>query len=214
LGGAWFEEALWEGAIARELWGALPEGASLHVASSMPIRDLDAFAPKRGPLRVLVSRGTNGIDGTLATAAGEALAAPDRAATVLLGDLAFLHDAGGLLAAPQLGANLRALVINNGGGGIFGFLPIAAHPSAFERFFLTPQDADLAALCAAAKAQHLRLTSIADLRAALQAPWRGVQVLELVVDRALNRALHQRAWAHVAASVRSALDLPTPASLP
>ncbi|MCA9538845.1 MAG: 2-succinyl-5-enolpyruvyl-6-hydroxy-3-cyclohexene-1-carboxylic-acid synthase [Myxococcales bacterium] len=156
----------WEGAIARTLVEALPANAALHVASSMPVRDLDAFAPPRAtPLRVFASRGANGIDGTLSTAVGEAAAAGPLA--LLTGDLAFLHDLGGLFVAAATGARLTVVLVDNGGGGIFGFLPIAAHGERFERWFATPQEADFAALCAGAGVRFQDVPSLSALPAAL-----------------------------------------------
>ncbi|MCB9549714.1 MAG: hypothetical protein H6706_28240 [Myxococcales bacterium] len=131
----------------------MPPGGALHIASSLPFRDVDLFAPARSaPVEVFSSRGASGIDGTIATALGEALARAPAPVVCLVGDLACLHDAGGLLHAGELAdaVNLTVVVPDNRGGGIFGQLPIAAHPTAFERCFLTPQRADVTALAAAA----------------------------------------------------------------
>ncbi len=197
------DEVLWEGAVARALTAELPDGHALHVASSMPFRDVDAFVPSSSrALRVFSSRGANGIDGTLATAAGEALAAGPLA--LLVGDLAFLHDVGGLLAAAELGADLTVVVVDNGGGGIFEHLPVAAHAAAFERCFLTPQRARLADLCAAVGASHARVDSVGALRDALSSALRRprLDVVQVVVDRARNVALHHE----TNAAVKAALD--------
>jgi 2-succinyl-5-enolpyruvyl-6-hydroxy-3-cyclohexene-1-carboxylate synthase len=126
----------------------LLDGAIVWVSSSMPIRDVEAYfpqSPKR--LRFLANRGANGIDGVVSSAAGAALAtgAPT---WLLTGELALLHDIGGLLAARRAGVGLRAICLDNGGGGIFDFLPVAAHaePAAYEEHIATPAGADLAAL--------------------------------------------------------------------
>jgi 2-succinyl-5-enolpyruvyl-6-hydroxy-3-cyclohexene-1-carboxylate synthase len=197
----------WEGAIARAVVAALPPGAHLHVASSMPIRDVDSFALGADrPITVHANRGTNGIDGTIATALGEALAS-GRPSAVLLGDLALLHDLDGLENAAQSEARLTAVVINNGGGGIFSFLPIARHPTAFERLFVTPRPCDLAALCRALGARHQQVAAepvalMRSLGAALEE--RGLDVIEVVTDRALNVARHESVFA----AVRAAVDAP------
>lgn len=133
----------------------LPDGVSLHLANSMPIRHADGFAGNVGAqLRVFVNRGTNGIDGSVATAVGEGLAL-DRPAVAIVGDIAFLHDVGGLLAAGRAGLNLTVVVIDNGGGGIFSFLPIAdvLGDAEFERLFHTPHGTDIAGLAEAAGAR-------------------------------------------------------------
>lgn len=200
-------DGFWSGAVAAALVDALPADGALHAGNSMPVRDVDAFAlPRRGrALRVLVSRGANGIDGTIATAAGEALARAPRPMALMLGDLAAVHDAGGLLLAGQLfrrdpPAPLAVVVLDNGGGGIFEHLPIAAHPTQFERLFLTPQAVDLGALCAAAgvgyRAVDDRGALDAALGAALGRP--GLTLIHARVDRTLDLDRHRAAWRAVA----------------
>ena len=108
----------------------LPDGAIVWLSSSMPVRDVEAYfpqSPKR--LRFLANRGANGIDGVVSSAAGAALAA-GAPAWLLTGELALLHDIGGLLAARRAGADLQVVCLNNGGGGIFDFLPVAEHADA------------------------------------------------------------------------------------
>ncbi len=119
-----------EPAIAAELGVLLPAQATLFVASSMPVRDIETFWPVRpDPPRALCNRGANGIDGTVSSAFGAA--ADGRGPVVLLiGDVALAHDIGGLLAARRLGLALTIVLIDNGGGGIFDFLPISADPMA------------------------------------------------------------------------------------
>jgi 2-succinyl-5-enolpyruvyl-6-hydroxy-3-cyclohexene-1-carboxylate synthase len=150
----------------------------------MPVRDLDAFALEARRVHVTASRGANGIDGTIATTAGLALGF-EGPVVALLGDLAFLHDHGALLAARQLGASLTLVVVDNGGGGIFGSLPIAAHEGAFRDYFLTPQQADIGRLCEGAFARWCRVESAEALEGALdEAVGRpGVTVIQAAVDR-------------------------------
>jgi 2-succinyl-5-enolpyruvyl-6-hydroxy-3-cyclohexene-1-carboxylate synthase len=126
----------------------LPEGAIVWLSSSMPVRDVEACfpqSPKR--LRFLANRGANGIDGVVSSAAGAALAA-NTPAWLLTGELALLHDVGGLLAARRAEADLQVVCINNGGGAIFDFLPVAEHadPQLYEEHIATPSRADLSAL--------------------------------------------------------------------
>ena len=121
----------------------------MWVSSSMPIRDVEACfpqSPKR--LRFLANRGANGIDGVVSSALGAAIAT-GLPTWVLIGELALQHDAGGLLAARRAGVPLEIFCIDNGGGGIFDFLPVAEHadPAAYEAHIATPsKDVDLAAL--------------------------------------------------------------------
>lgn len=179
-------EGFWGGAVVRELMEALPAGAGLHVASSMAVRDLDSFAPPRtSDVRVWCNRGTNGIDGTLACFLGAATAWQEDPAVALMGDLAFLHDVGALLLGNALrGQSATVVVVNNQGGSIFDFLPIAQHPSAFAPHFRTPQVATIGALCAAAEVRSARVISREGLRAALQESLArpGLDVIEAAVE--------------------------------
>ena len=138
-----------EGRVLAELEPELPDEAVVWVSSSMPIRDVEAFfpqSPKR--LRFLANRGANGIDGVVSSAMGAAIAT-GLPTWVLIGELALQHDAGGLLAARRAGVDLQIVCLNNGGGGIFDFLPVAEHadPAAYEAHVATPsEEVDLAAL--------------------------------------------------------------------
>jgi len=131
--------ALSEPALAAELGVLLPEEATLFVASSMPVRDIETFWPSRpDPPRVLCNRGANGIDGTVSSAFGVAgardttpagaleAAGADPVVVLLIGDVALAHDIGGLLAARRLGLKLTIVLLDNGGGGIFDFLAVSA----------------------------------------------------------------------------------------
>jgi 2-succinyl-5-enolpyruvyl-6-hydroxy-3-cyclohexene-1-carboxylate synthase len=138
-----------EGKVLAGLEPELPEEAVVWVSSSMPIRDVEAYfpqSPKR--LRFLANRGASGIDGVVSSALGAAIAT-ELPTYVLIGDLALQHDAGGLFAARRAGVPLEIVCINNGGGGIFDFLPVAEHadPAAYEAHIATPSaEVDLAAL--------------------------------------------------------------------
>jgi 2-succinyl-5-enolpyruvyl-6-hydroxy-3-cyclohexene-1-carboxylate synthase len=126
----------------------LPEEALVWVSSSMPIRDVEAYFPQSSKrLRFLANRGANGIDGVVSSALGAALGS-GRPTWLLTGELALLHDVGGLLAARRAGVELRILCLNNGGGAIFDFLPVAEHAEGalYEEHIATPADVDLAQL--------------------------------------------------------------------
>jgi 2-succinyl-5-enolpyruvyl-6-hydroxy-3-cyclohexene-1-carboxylate synthase len=167
-----------EGKVLAGLEPELPDEAVVWISSSMPIRDVEAYfpqSPKR--LRLLANRGANGIDGVVSSAMGAAIAT-GLPTWVLIGELALQHDAGGLLAARRAGVRLEIVCINNGGGGIFDFLPVAeyADPATYEAHIATPSDVvDLAAL------------------------WPGLR--EIRTDRRQNVALHRELVERVAQSL-------------
>jgi len=194
----------WEGAVARAVVGALADDDTLWVAASMPIRDVASFALSRARCRFLANRGVNGIDGLVAAAAGAARAG--RRMTLLCGDVAFHHDAAGLLAAAGLQADLQIVVIDNKGGGIFGFLPISEHHSEFDRSFVAAQATSIPALCAAAGAAHIGVDSAGELRQLLRERVQGLRVITIRTDRAINIAAHERAWARCGDAIRAAVD--------
>lgn len=179
----------------------------LVVASSMPIRDLEWFG---GPAaRAFANRGANGIDGTISTALGRALGGRD--VTVLIGDLAFVHDASALIGLAGREVGLRMVVIDNDGGGIFSFLPQAQQldPERFELLFGTPHGTDLAGLAAAHGLDVVEPTTPSELRAVLRAadpsdvevgPRRSTVII-VGSDRRDNVEDHRRLNAAVAESL-------------
>ena len=199
-------EALSEPRLARDLAAALPDGALLWAASSLPIRDLDQQMAPRAGLRVLASRGASGIDGLISAAAGAALAhqrAGGGPAAALLGDLAFVHDAPGLFAGPgEPRPDLAVVVVNNDGGGIFSLLEQAEFGGPFERVFGTPHGADVGSLAAAAGRPAVTVDRACDLAGALRG--HGIRVVEVRTSReagtALRRKLREACTAAVAAA--------------
>ncbi|WP_342374094.1 2-succinyl-5-enolpyruvyl-6-hydroxy-3-cyclohexene-1-carboxylic-acid synthase [Myxococcus stipitatus] len=197
-------DALTEPRIAREVVAALPAGAALFVSSSMPIRDVDAFAPAGTmPLRVLANRGANGIDGILSSALGVAAAA-SRPVVLLTGDLALLHDVGAFVSASRAKVPLTIVAVNNDGGGIFSFLPIAqaAKPDEFETLFGTPHGVDLSHAAALGGARLHRPTTPSALRGAVREGLEGgLHLVEVRVDRAANVDDHRQLFARMAAAL-------------
>jgi 2-succinyl-5-enolpyruvyl-6-hydroxy-3-cyclohexene-1-carboxylate synthase len=173
---------LWEGAVAQGLIEAMTDECQLHVASSMPIRDIDAFGGTSNfSLRLRANRGCNGIDGTLATAIGAAIARPELRSYALVGDLAFAHDMSSLLGRSQV--PLCIVCVDNNGGGIFTQLPIAEHPTCFENYFLTPQTFSPADMCASLGCAFEAIHSLAELTQALAKPCDKLRILWVKVDR-------------------------------
>ena len=127
----------------------------------------------------------------MSTASGVALTRK-RPTHALLGDLTLLHDAGGLVIGPdEPRPDLRLVVANDDGGSIFATLEHGepAHAPAFERVFATPHGASLAALAAVSGTRYARVTDAEELAAALARPPAGLELVEVVVDRAHRRSL-------------------------
>jgi 2-succinyl-5-enolpyruvyl-6-hydroxy-3-cyclohexene-1-carboxylate synthase len=202
-----------EPGVARTVLSGLAPGTTLVVASSMPIRDVEWYGPARGDVRVVANRGANGIDGTLATILGVAAggAGQPGAATVgLVGDLAFLHDAGALVGAADRDLDAVIVVVDNGGGGIFSFLPQATAVAApvHERLFGTPHTVDLVALADVHGLPATELSRAGDLAPAVRSHLEagGISVLVLRTDRRTNVEVHDEIHAAVARALDSAVS--------
>jgi 2-succinyl-5-enolpyruvyl-6-hydroxy-3-cyclohexene-1-carboxylate synthase len=196
-----------EGRIARDVVAAMPDGATLLVASSMPVRDVEGFAAPRGGVRFLANRGVNGIDGFVSTVLGAAAGGEGRPVVGLLGDLCFLHDANGLLGARHRGLDATLVVVDNDGGGIFSFLP-QGRPEVvaterFEQLFGTPHGIDLAALAAVhgVPCAEVEQGSGVDPAVRTAVADGGVQMVLVRTDRAQNVARHQAVWDAVTAAL-------------
>jgi 2-succinyl-5-enolpyruvyl-6-hydroxy-3-cyclohexene-1-carboxylate synthase len=164
-------------------------GGTIFVSASMPMRDLEWFAPALPvPPPVMANRGANGIDGVVSTALG--IAATGRRTFVLLGDLAFLHDVSGLVNLPDFPCTF--VVLDNGGGGIFSFLPQAGalEIARFEQLFGTPPTSDIGDVARGFGLQVHDVTAAADLDAALDET-SPVVVRVSVPGRSENVALHE-----------------------
>jgi len=193
------DDALSEPRLARDLAAALPDGALLWAASSLPIRDLDQQMAPRAGITVTASRGASGIDGLVSAACGAALAhqrAGGGPAAALLGDLAFLHDAPGLFTGPEEPRpDLLLVVVNNDGGGIFSLLEQAAFPAPFERVFGTPHGGALGQAASAAGIPAVtveRAPGLADALAGKGLPDTGIRMVEVRASRADGAALRHR----------------------
>src|SRR5829696_3093391 len=195
-------ETLFEGRVARDTIDALPDGATMVVASSMPVRDVEAFARPRAGVRFLANRGVNGIDGFVSTVLGAA-AASSRPTVALLGDLCLLHDANGLLGAADRGVDATFVVLDNDGGGIFSFLPHADLPDHFEVLFGTPHGLDLAALAAMHGLPAHRVEKAGEVVPAVEAAIAagGVRLVIVPTERAENVRRHRDAWTAVASAL-------------
>jgi 2-succinyl-5-enolpyruvyl-6-hydroxy-3-cyclohexene-1-carboxylate synthase len=222
------DSGLSEPAVAAELGRLLPSTATLFVSSSMPIRDIEAYWPVRSePPRVLCNRGANGIDGIVSTAFGAA-AAEQRPTVLFTGDVALAHDLGGLIASRRLGLKLVIVLLDNGGGGIFDFLPIAslattskttlaatasgggthrhrsdAAENIYTKHIATPTGLNFCNAATLYAIDHSQVADLTGLRTALAhaLTQSATTIIQVRTDRGANLTLHGR----IADDVNSAL---------
>ncbi len=212
IAGALPSNAVSEPALARELGVLLPGKSTLWVASSMPVRDIETFWPARSdPPRVLSNRGANGIDGIVSSAFG-ASASGDGPVVLLIGDVAFAYDIGGLLAASRLGLSLTIVLVDNDGGGIFDFLALARAPMTqegdlYRTHVTTPTGLDPAKAAALYGLGYELAGTIPAVRGALEralASRIGSTIVHVRTDRRENLKLHEQIWGAVSSALAGA----------
>lgn len=190
--------------IARTVVRLAEAGSIIYLASSMPIRDVDSFATPRSDIVVLANRGVNGIDGLISSAIGAALSG--RRTTLLVGDLAALHDAAALAELVSLRIPLRIVVINNNGGGIFSFLAQSysdiIDDQTFENHWGTPHGLRLVNIAAAVGLDTCVVGTFDELLDAVAPPVVGPELIEVYTNRTDN-VRHHRAILDSVATVLS-----------
>ena len=193
---------LFEGRVFTELASLLPEHSTLYVGNSMPVRDLDTFFWNSEHLiHMLGNRGANGIDGVNSSALG-ASAVNNEPTVLVIGDLSFLHDIGGLLAAKLHALNLTIIVVNNDGGGIFSFLPQADYPDHFEQLFGTPTGVDACHAVQMYGGTYRRVEDWEQFRVQVKQSMEngGLRVIEVRTEREENVRMHRVLWKQLAGS--------------
>jgi 2-succinyl-5-enolpyruvyl-6-hydroxy-3-cyclohexene-1-carboxylate synthase len=212
----------------------LPEGSTLFVASSMPVRHIESLWPVRAnPPRVLCNRGANGIDGVVSTAFGVA-AAQNGPVALLTGDVTLAHDLGGLIAAQRSQTKLVIVLIDNGGGAIFDRLPVARSPMAhvpadhfgtaarrsadivadppaediYTRYIATPPRLKFKHAARLYGLAHEQVASLAELSKALATALtlESSSMIELRSTRSSSINLQQQAWSAVEAALDRGSD--------
>lgn len=194
--------SLSEGRLFYHLADILPEGATLFVGNSMPIRDLDSFFTNNNKsIKVLANRGANGIDGTVSTALGAALYS--KSLYLVLGDLTFFHDLNGLIAAKLYGIDIHIILINNNGGGIFSFLPQSQHPKNFELLFGTPLDIEFEHAVKMFNGNYSKINNWDHFDTVMKQAQdnSGIHVYELNTNRDSNLKEHREFWSIVSREI-------------
>jgi 2-succinyl-5-enolpyruvyl-6-hydroxy-3-cyclohexene-1-carboxylate synthase len=186
-------QVLRDGDVYKALSKAVSKEEVLFISNSFPARDIDTFSEKSlKSHRIFMNRGASGIDGITSTAIGVAISAANPL-TLIIGDLAFIHDLSALIPLAHFSSiSLRMVVINNNGGGIFSMLPIADSPH-FNEFFRTPQQVHASALAAAAGLTSIRVSTYNELVTALEVEPR-IQVIECVTDADESMKLRKTIW--------------------
>jgi 2-succinyl-5-enolpyruvyl-6-hydroxy-3-cyclohexene-1-carboxylate synthase len=197
-------ERLSEPGVHAALGSAYRDGELVYTASSMPIRDQEAFLPAgTAEVLFLCNRGANGIDGLISSGIGAAHAS-GRPTVIVIGDLGLLHDLGGLAALRETSVSTRIVVIENGGGRIFDLLPQAEamEASEFDRLMTTPRELDLSRVAAVFGVEHRRPQDAGSLLGALAT---GTGLIEVRGEPATDRELRRRLGDAVERALRVSL---------
>jgi 2-succinyl-5-enolpyruvyl-6-hydroxy-3-cyclohexene-1-carboxylate synthase len=182
-----------EALVARVIAASLPDATTLFISSSRPIRDIEGFASARTGIETFANRGLAGIDGNISTALG--IASSRKSAIAILGDLSFLHDITGLIHHEDI--NLKIVVINNNGGGIFSTLSHRG-VDGFEEIFGTPHNLDLGTIAQAFGLSSIIVKNEAELKAEISKPVTGISLVVVEVpDRESNADHLQKIMASV-----------------
>ncbi|WP_409251752.1 2-succinyl-5-enolpyruvyl-6-hydroxy-3-cyclohexene-1-carboxylic-acid synthase [Bacillus sp. SCS-153A] len=191
-----------EAMVVKGLIERLPENSTVFVSNSMPIRDMDTFFLNNDKnISVLANRGANGIDGVISTAMGAS--ASGNPTYLLIGDLAFYHDMNGLLAGKMYSLNLKILLVNNNGGGIFSYLPQAKEKEHFELLFGTPADLDFSHAANLYGANYHKAETFEHFQTALS-DWEtknGISIIEAITNREENVRNHREMWENVSREI-------------
>ncbi|WP_456273572.1 2-succinyl-5-enolpyruvyl-6-hydroxy-3-cyclohexene-1-carboxylic-acid synthase [Bacillus sp. AK031] len=195
-----------EGMSVRTFIDSLPEEAVVFASNSMPIRDIDTFfANNSKNIRIMGNRGANGIDGILSTALG--ISTAGKPTYLVIGDLAFYHDMNGLLAGKMHKLNLKILLINNNGGGIFSYLPQSNEKEHFELLFGTPADLNFSHAASLYGAHFNKVENQEQLSQSIS-EWeshKGLSIIEAITNRNDNVLNHREMWNNVSREIEKLL---------
>ena len=196
------ESALSELSVASIINSACQKHRALFIGNSMPIRDMDFIANNSNAAWVGVNRGVSGIDGNIATAAGMAWSS-NTPIIAYIGDMTALHDINSLALLTKTSTPVVVIIVNNKGGGIFSFLPIAQHTELLDTYFTNPHNFQFEKAAALFNLPYYHATSRTELQESLhQSLHAGTSV---VIEVAVDREVNMKAHAELAASVTDRL---------
>lgn len=195
-------ENLFEGKVAWQLSKSLPKGTPVFVSTSMPVRDVEYFWQKNNlEYELYFNRGANGIDGLVSTALG--VAHENKPSVLLIGDLSLLHDGNGLLLKNYFSGSLTIVLVNNNGGRIFEFLPVAEFRDIFEEFFATPQGMNFEKLARYYGFDYYQPKSWKDFDVLISnLPDKGIRIIEMVTNSSFDVAFRKNLFKLVSESIR------------
>jgi 2-succinyl-5-enolpyruvyl-6-hydroxy-3-cyclohexene-1-carboxylate synthase len=202
------EGLLSEPFVARHVSRHAPRDSVIFLGNSMPARDMDMYgSPHGGFARVAVNRGASGIDGNIATAAGHAFAL-GLPVTAVLGDLAALHDLNSLALLAPLRMPFAIIIINNDGGGIFSFLPVAGATNHFERYFASPHGLTFEHAAAQFGLDYAAPAACDEFAKAYEKAMRTSRpvIIEVHTEREENLSIHRALRATIARRIESELN--------
>ncbi|KAA1039097.1 2-succinyl-5-enolpyruvyl-6-hydroxy-3-cyclohexene-1-carboxylic-acid synthase [Macrococcus equipercicus] len=188
-----------EGTIFARLARQLKEDDVIFLGNSMPIRDCDTFFID-GAARPYCNRGANGIDGVVSTAMGMAV---HKKVTLVIGDISFFHDMNGLIMRKLEDIDIRIIVMNNNGGGIFSYLPQKEEELLFERLYGTPLDLDFEHTAKLYGFNYQRH----EIYDKIQLPSFGAHIIEVMTNRQDNVTAHEELTERVREAVYAELSL-------
>ena len=195
--------------VARCITKIIPDGHALFVSNSMPVRDVEMFSVKRkGNLLTAGNRGASGIDGIISTATGFCRGA-DRPTTLLLGDLALIHDLNSLILLRELDLPLVIVIINNSGGGIFHFIPISKYENIFSPYFDTPHNLNFVNIVKSFGIDYESVLSCEDFDLVYSSAVESkkLTVIEVLTDKEENLLLHEKIRSEVRTKLERELSL-------
>ena len=194
--------SFYEGAAVYSFLQAIPDGSTVFVGNSMPIRDIDTFMQQTDKqIKIMCNRGANGIDGVISTAIGAAI--HSKPLYLLIGDLSFYHDLNGLLVAKMHELNINIIVLNNNGGGIFSYLPQSKEKQHFETLYGTPTGLDFSHVIRMYEGTFARTHDLPTFTKELgqMEKRNGIQVIEVPTEREINTKNHRQLWQDIAKEI-------------
>ncbi|BDQ01637.1 MAG: 2-succinyl-5-enolpyruvyl-6-hydroxy-3-cyclohexene-1-carboxylate synthase [Ignavibacterium sp.] len=191
-----FENSLNEVNVILQLLELIPEDSNLFIGNSLPVRDLDFYAPIHNKkINVFQNRGTSGIDGIISTAIGVALAS-GKLTYLVIGDLSFYYDLNALLLAKQFAIPIKIILINNNGGRIFNYLPISKQKEIFQKYFVTPISIDFKKISESFGLSYELIKSLNEYKKLIvnSNKSNSCLILEVRTDSLFTKSLKEKFW--------------------